>query len=95
MSVKLLYEFSWDCGRSGSIDGLFVSTNEEVSGLIGKEVYFGEVLGKHSEVYGVIEEGDITEVDIDADAVAKVSEKLGDTWSGFNPLHYIEEEECE
>lgn len=90
--MKLLYKFSWDCGRMGDVEGLFVSTNEEVAGLIGKEVYFGEILGKHSEVYGVIEEGEITEVDIDSEAVAQVAEVLGDTWAGYNPFHYIEEE---
>lgn len=28
-----------------------------VESVIGNEVYFGEILGKHSEVYGTLEEG--------------------------------------
>ena len=59
MTGKGLYKFSWDCGSMGDLDGLFVATHEEVDEIIGKEVYFGEVLGKHSEIFGVIEESDI------------------------------------
>jgi hypothetical protein len=92
MNVKYLYKFFWDCGRSGEVEGLFVATEEEVAKLVGENIYLGEVLGKHSEVFGVVEEGDIDKLDLDSDAVSKVSALLGDTWSGYNPLHYYEEE---
>ncbi|HFK1717434.1 hypothetical protein CON18_30615 [Bacillus cereus] len=90
---KYLYRFYWDCGRSGYLEGLFVATEDEVASAMGKEAYFGEVLGKHIEVYGEIEEGDITKVDISPEAVAEVSKHLGTEWSGFNPLEYIESED--
>lgn len=89
MSEKYLWKFYWDCRRSGSVEGLFIATEEEVNESIGKEVYFGEILGKHSEVYGTIEEGEITKLDLDAETVEKVVKILGSTWSGYNPLHYI------
>jgi hypothetical protein len=92
MNIKYLYRFLWDCGRSGEVEGLFVATEEEVANLIGKELYLGEILGKHSEVFGEVEEGDIEKLDLDADSVAKVSALLGNTWSGHNPLDYYEEE---
>lgn len=88
---KYLWRFDWDCGRSGNLDGLIVATEEEIRGLIGKHAYFGEVLGKHSEVHGDIEEGDFTKVDIDSDAVTKVSAVLGRSWSGFDPREYIDD----
>lgn len=93
---KFLWRFYWDCGRSGSLDGLFVATEKEVKDAIGKEVYFGEVLGKHSDVYGTIDEGDIYKLDISPEAVKEVSVHLGTDWSGFNPLDYIRYscEEC-
>jgi hypothetical protein len=93
---KYLYRFYWDCGRSGELEGLFVATEEEVKDAIGRDVYFGEVLGKHSEVYGVLEEQDLDRLDISPDAVAEVSKFLGSDWSGFNPLDYIKTycEEC-
>lgn len=86
---KYLWKFYWDCGRSGSLSGLFVATENEIKEAIGREVYFGEVLGKHSEVYGQLEEGDITRVNLDSETVEKVEKVLGETWSGWNPLHYV------
>lgn len=95
--MKNLYKFKWNCGRQGTLQGLFVSTDTEVENAIGSEAYFGEVLGKHSEVYGEIEKGDIVKLDVSVEAVEEVSKYLGDTWSGFNPLHYIKTycEECD
>lgn len=92
MNKKYLWKFGWGFGY-GEVGGLFVASEQEVADLIGKEVYFGAVLGKHSEVYGEIEEGDIKKVDLDPETVAKVSAVLGDTWSGYSPLHYVEEDE--
>ena len=89
MSQKYLWSFCWDCGRSGSLEGLFVATEKEVEEATGQEVYFGEALGKHSEVYGTIDEGDIFKVEISPEAVSEVSKHLGETWSGWNPLEYV------
>jgi hypothetical protein len=89
---QYLWKFDFDCGRMGSLDGLFIATEKEVKNIIGKKAYFGEVLGKHSEVYGVIKETEIEKVDLDSAAVEKVSKILGKTWSGFNPLNYIKYE---
>ncbi|MFW6377366.1 MAG: hypothetical protein ACOCZ5_01845 [bacterium] len=93
---KFLYNFHWYCGRQGDVEGLFVATEEEIKNLIGKEVWFGEILGKHSEIYGVIEEGEIEKLDISSVAVEEVSKHLGRNWSGYNPLDYINYEcnEC-
>ena len=85
---KYLWKFYWDCGRQGSVEGLFVATDEEINVALGKEVYFGEILGKHSEVYGTLEEGDLKKLDIESEAVEKIVRELGDTWSGYNPLDY-------
>lgn len=83
-----LYRFSWDFGRSGRLEGLFVATEKKVSRAIGSVVYFGEVLGKHSEVRGTIQEGDIQKLDASSESVEEIRTYLGDTWSGFNPLKY-------
>lgn len=88
--MKYLWRFYWDCGRQGEVEGLFVATEEQINKITGKSVYFGEILGKHSEVYGTIEEGEITKIDISPEAVEEVSKHLGNTWSGYNPLEYIQ-----
>lgn len=92
-----LWKFYWDCRRQGGVEGLFVATEDKVKDLIGKQADFGEILGKHSEVYGTIEEGEITKVNLDSETVDKVTIILGETWSGYNPIHYVQYEcpKCE
>lgn len=92
---KGLYKFYWDCGRQGDLDGLFVATQEEVDNIIGKEVNFGEALGKHSEVYGTVDKDDITLI-TNSEEVIKIFEEHNIS-CGYNPLEYydadLEEEE--
>lgn len=86
--MRGIYRFHWDCGRGGALSGLFIATAEEVASAIGKTAYFGEVLGKHSDVRGKIEEGEIVLIS-DAEADIEVFERLKLT-SGHNPLLRIE-----
>ena len=58
----------------------------------GKEVYFGEVLGKHSEISGPIEASDVEMLSDSSDHVALFEELKAEV--GFNPFDYIEEEEA-
>jgi predicted RNA-binding protein len=92
MSERFLWKFHWDCGRQGDVEGLFIATEQEIKDSIGESVYFGEILGKHSEVYGEIEEGEIKKIDLDSETVEKVAKILGTTWSGYNPLSYVKYE---
>jgi hypothetical protein len=93
--MNYLWRFYWDCGRQGNVEGLFVATEKEIEELVGKEIYFGEILGKHSEIYGTIEKGEITKVDLDSETVEKVVKVLGNTWGGYNPFDYLEENDDE
>lgn len=86
---RFLFSYSADCGRSGSLEGLFVATQEEVDNLIGSYAYFGEVLGKHSEVAGNLEANEFEKMDLDSETVEKVTKILGENWSGFDPRNYI------
>lgn len=90
-----LYSFYVDCGRMGSLDGLFIATQEQVDSAIGKQMYFGEVLGKHSEVQGTLEAHEVTLVSSDQDKVDWLLNLLGTRVSGFNPLEYIQDQEEE
>lgn len=54
--MKGIYSFYWPYYRGGNVDGTFVATAEQVAGIIGKYVYFGEIRGKHSEVSGTVED---------------------------------------
>jgi len=82
-----LYKFELDCGRSGCLEGAFESTPEAVGRIIGESVYFGEVLGKHSEIHGTIEEGEIKLLTDDQAFIDKAKE-LGLVPYGYNPFDY-------
>lgn len=88
---KVLVSFFWDCGRMGSVEGLFVTTRDELAAGYGKRVYFGEILGKHSEVYGVLQAKDITIESDDQEFIDKLVSLLGEHISGYNPLDNIQE----
>jgi hypothetical protein len=91
-------KFYWDCGRMGCLRGKFVVNQDEydrLMGLVGKQIYFGEVLGKHSEIYGKLKAEDL-EMVCDDQAFLKKAQELGvDLDSGFNPLNDADEDEDE
>jgi len=91
--MKVIAQFHWDCGRMGNVEGLFVTNKKALAAAYGKEVYFGEILGKHSEVSGTFSEGDITILTEDQDFITKFIEIMGSGGiSGYNPLSYLNEE---
>jgi hypothetical protein len=85
--MKKLYKFHWQGGRMGDIEGVFVSTDEIIKKSLGLTVYFGEILGKHSEIYGDFEETDLTVLSVNQDFIEKFEKIIGS--SGYNPLKYI------
>lgn len=92
--MEKVFKFYWDCGRQGDVESVFIATQEAVDSVIGKTVNFGEILGKHSEIYGELESKDFTELSSDPKAVELLREIFKhDTISGHNPLTTISEDE--
>lgn len=91
--MNLLIKFKWDCGRMGRVEGLFITPEEILKENMDKDVYLGEVLGKHSDVYGKLESGDIVEISRDQELIEKLHSLFGNTLVGYNPLNYIQEQE--
>lgn len=87
--VEGFYKFEFDCGRMGRLSGTFFANDSEVESLIGQEVYFGEVLGKHSDIYGVVDAGEISLI-TDDPAIVRILRDSGAN-IGINPLDYLEE----
>jgi hypothetical protein len=85
-----LYRFHWDCGRMGDVTGVFVEDDATVAKAIGKEVYFGEILGKHSEIVGPLNETDLTVLTDDQEFIAK-AKKYGLSGFGHNPIATLRE----
>lgn len=70
----ILVKYSRDCGRNGTIESTEVITDDQMKYLefaIEKEqdIYFGEVLGKHSEVVCPIRPQDLTILSEDQDRI--------------------------
>lgn len=94
--MKVIVEFGVDFWRGGSLEGMFICEKADLEKLYGKTVYFGEVLGKHSEVEVDMSEECLTVKTDDQDFIAKFIEIMGDgTISGYNPFDYIEEDELD
>ena len=93
----LIVEYFVDCGRMGDLDGLFICTETEMIRAIGRHVYWGEVLGKHSDVEHVLTEKHLTVKSDDQEFIKKLQEVLGvkTDISGFNPVGRIAERDEE
>jgi hypothetical protein len=87
--MRKLFQFSWDMGY-GCVEGLFVAEQEEVDAVIGKEVYFGAVLGRYSDVSGPVLEEEIKVVTEDQDFIEMLLSIFSSSRiSGYNPLDYV------
>lgn len=88
---ELIVKFKADYGRNGNLDGLFICTQDQLDAIFGKDVYFGEVLGKHSNVTVDLQKDDFEIISDDQDFIAKLKKvfKITSTISGHNPIDYI------
>ena len=79
--------------HNGKIEGLFICLQSEYESLLGSEVYFGEALGKHSEVCIELSVENLTVLTSDIHVIEVLrSAAEGLTISGYNPLRYLGEE---
>lgn len=86
--MKGIYKFYAYFGRMGSLSSVFVATAEDIENLIGEEVHFGEVLGKHSEMSLIIKKEHFTLATNDEKFIVMFEElKLE---NGHNPFDYYD-----
>ena len=80
-----------DYGRCGSIDGVFVVEREDFLLALKQNpnVYFGEVLGKHSEVCPDFKEIDFEILSEEQDKIEWFEATIGS--SGYNPFDILED----
>ena len=84
-----LYKFFWEFRRFGIIEGLFIANYSDIP--FDKELFFGEALGKHSEISGTLKYEDITLISEDKDFIDRFITIVGDF--GYNPIEYEMEED--
>lgn len=81
--------YKFNCSfRGGDLFGIFEADDKEIELLLSlnKQIYFGEVLGKHSEVIVTLDNDDITLVTKDPEAVCNFVEYNME--GGINPFDY-------
>jgi hypothetical protein len=86
-----LYSFYKSFGRMGSLEGVFSAHDHEITQLLGKQLDFGEALGKHSEVVFGFSRSQVKVISEDQDFIKKFNEILPHG-AGTNPFHGLEEE---
>ena len=86
--MKALFKMNFDCGRNGNLEGVFIADTDDVKYLVKNNisVYFGEVLGKHSDVSGCVDESEITMITTDENVISVVCEHGLE--SGYNPFDH-------
>lgn len=84
--MKALFKMNFDCGRMGNLEGVFIADTEDVEYLVNNKisVYFGEVLGKHSEISGGVDKSEIKMITADVNVINIVQEHGLE--SGYNPF---------
>ena len=83
MTLKL-YNYGEDFERMGYLQGIFVADDADVLKVMHKEVYLGEVLGKHSSIEASVNEETLTVLTDDQDFIKKFQEFR--CHSGTNPV---------
>ena len=84
MTTNKLYAYNYDCGRMGEIEGTFISNDETLNKLKDKTAYFGEALGKHSDIADYDWFDNVTELTDDQDFITKAIE-YGIAHFGYSP----------
>lgn len=87
----VLYRFTFNVRRMGTLEGVFVSTKEEVDTFIGETAYFGEALGKHSQIDCELKPEQFEVVSTDQAFIKKLVGIMTNTVSGYNPIERIKE----
>ena len=90
-----LYRFKWRSHQPNPLEGLFISTPQQVEQQIGKFVYFGDAFGTTQRFYGWLEADDFEVLPVPLNCVIELKESLGERVSGVYPFDYIVEEEEE
>lgn len=88
---KVLVQYRLNC-HYGDIEGIFVSTHEELEVSYGETAMFGDVLGKHSEVWDFLGKDSYKILSEDPKEIEMFVKLVGDEF-GYNPLDFIPKRE--
>lgn len=85
MSKENIYKFKGDFYYA-VIEGIFVANEDAMKFILNKEIQFGEIAGKHSDLNWILDEDEITLISSDKDLVNLFKDNNFAT--GINPFDY-------
>ena len=88
--AEKIYKFSAEYNRD-PVESVFPAEEAEIEWIIGKDIYFGEIQGKHSEVIMTMKRSHFTVLTDDPIKVDIIKEIVGAT--GHCPFDYLDEEQ--
>lgn len=91
--MKKIYRFYVDMHRMGEIESVFIADEKKVNALIGKEIEFGEILGKHSDIILELKKEHLKIVTDDQEKI-KIVESLNILPTGYCPFFYYTCVDC-
>jgi hypothetical protein len=71
--------------------GSYYENSNAIDACIGKEVYFGEILGRHSEIYGTLDKEDLEVLTDNQDEIEIIEKYIGNSF-GLNPIKHLRED---
>lgn len=87
-----IYRFETDYGRCGTLSGIFTASEEDIQRIHSNTIYFGECLGKHSEV--CFDPGELLDcvslITDDPEVIAMFQKNA--MWTGYDLTDYLEDE---
>lgn len=86
-----IYRFHENCGRNGSLNGLFTATDELIEWAMGKTVMFDEALGKHTEIEVTLSEENLSIIEATPEQLEWFIKNI--STFGHNPMELLEEQE--
>lgn len=87
-----VYKYEQHFGRMGTLQSVFVASDKDIKALMGRRVYLGEVLGKHSEVTATADDKTIRMLSDDKAVVSFFVEHLGGC-AGTDLLGHMRDQE--
>ena len=88
---KVLVQYRLNC-HYGDIEGIFVSTKEELEASYGETAMSGDVLGKNSEVWDFLGKDSYKILSEDFKEIEMFQRVIGIDF-GYNPLDFIPKKE--
>lgn len=86
---NIIVKMTLDMGIEGTINSVFICTEEELASLQGQWADFENILGRHSDIQTMLDLDDFEILQLPTQAIDAIEEACGKSVCGPNPFKYI------